>query len=217
MRVVSQFAQLGVGCSIVTMVVIVITAVRYGRSDDVDHDAWDPFPAYHFPHYDKEEPPIIKFLGSFTTWAFGFGAIKIVPFTRSNMKDKSGCIKAVVVSHSVVFLLYVAFVIPCLLGFSESALWSGDIVDLMNAPIVEPPRNADGSGTFVAYGSNGAAHPHKSWEAWVCVVCTIVSISITFPLIVRILTRMGEDSIPKLAENAVVGTACFILIAILVI
>ena len=111
-------------------------------------------------------------------------------------------------------------VIPCLIGYANASLWSGDIVDLMNDPIVAPPYQVDGHGKFTQFAAplkiNGEVqkdkagndikmgpYPKKSWECWVVVICTIISVSITFPLVTRILTRMAETSMPKLRNNTV--------------
>ena len=48
----------------------------------------------------------------------------------------------------------------------------------------------------------------KSKNIFLCgrvtVICTIISISITFPLIMNLLTNMAEDTIPSLSSNKLV-------------
>jgi len=212
-------------CCLISMVVITLASIRYWVNDTgiVTHGEFDYWPQIHSPNDGSNEHAIMKFIGSFTTYAFGFGAIMIVPSTRNNMKDKKGLTTAVVNSHALVTIVYCIMVVPCLLGYSESALWNGNVVDLMNDPIVKPAVN---NGAYVAWGqketdadgnhyrfangdwarfeipnTNGQIYPTKSWEAWVTAICTIISVSITFPLVVRILTKMGESTVPAFGKN----------------
>ena len=48
------------------------------------------------------------------------------------------------------------------------------------------------------------AFPEKSWAAYATVFATIISVSISFPLYMRILTGVGEEMIPALRKNVFV-------------
>jgi hypothetical protein len=105
-------------------------------------------------------------------------------------------------------------------GFREASTWAGDIVDLMNDPIERPNQRSDG--TFMDWGQTtvetnpadlndfdglpviGRRFPQKSWEAWATVFLTIISIVISFPLIMSILTNMGELVFPALTKSTAV-------------
>ena len=105
---------------------------------------------------------------------------------RKTTKHKR-CVKAVIHSHIIVTLFYFAMVIPCLIGFANASLWSGDIIDLMNEPLVQPPYKKDGFGTYTSFGEplkkdgkviepikRMGPWPVKNWAAWTTVICIIV-------------------------------------------
>lgn len=251
LSIVSKIAVGGVICVLFAICVIVTGAIRYWVWDGrVDKDSIPGSPYQltgHVPFisspdfplmteaHKQEENDVVKFIGSFSTWAFGFGAILITPSTRLQMKNPQEVKKAVVNSHLLVSIVYVIMILPVLYGFADASVWSGNIVILMNNPIQAPVTN-DKTGGFVGYGefknladpntaagkltaddfpgpvviqpsATGASDaiqnpfPTKSWEGWVITICTIISVSITFPLIVRILTRMGEQSFQVLNKN----------------
>ena len=206
LTVLSKIAVIGVIASALTMAVMVAAAVRYAGSDQVDHSDWDWFPKDHFPNDDNEETGFVKFLVSFSTWSFGFGSILIAPSIRSQMKNKADASKALLYSQSFVGVLYMCFVIPCILGFANASTWQGDVVDLMNSPVVEPTKNKNGTfkGWPDMHKDDKAPFPDKSWEAFCTVFFTIISISVTFPLIMSLLCSMGEQVVPKLAESNVI-------------
>lgn len=109
LRFLSKIAVIGVVASALTVVVIAVSAIRYGGADktalcpDFDHQDWDWFPKDHFPLDDNEEIPVIKFLTSFSTWIFGFGSVVIAPSIRSQMKNKQECGRALIVCRILCF------------------------------------------------------------------------------------------------------------------
>ena len=80
------------------------------------------------------------------------------------------------------------------LGFANAAFWSDNTLDLMNNPIVAPAQKPEGGVSYYKYGEGGVELPHKTWEAYVTGFCIIIAVSITFPLLIRILTAEAEKN-----------------------